>query len=71
MKKGDYLVNKSGRVYQIAGRWHRDLVLAPVEDDDEQVLIYTAAELDEVIGDGEFSKLYKTGFKVKPSTDKD
>jgi hypothetical protein len=65
MKKGDFLIAKgSAKVYQIVGRWDRSVVLAPAGEDDEQVLIYTASELEELIAERQFSKLYKTGFKV-------
>lgn len=67
MKKGEVLIYKSGRVYQIAGRWDRDVVLSPVEEDDEQVLVYTASELETLISEGKFRKLHKTELKVKNS----
>lgn len=65
MKKGELLIDNSGQIYQIVGRWNRDFVLAPVEENDEQVLVYTASELEALIGERKFGKLYKTGFKVK------
>jgi hypothetical protein len=66
MKKGDFLITKtSEKIYQIVGRWDKDLVLAPVSSDDEQVLIYTASELETLISTGKLSKLYKTGIKVE------
>jgi hypothetical protein len=54
-------------VYQIVGRWDRSVVLAPVSDDDERVLIYTASEVEELIAEGQFGRLHKTGFKVTES----
>ncbi len=60
MKKGAYILSKDGKsAYQIAGFWGKDVVLAPVNDDDDQVLIYTASELDTLISEGKFSRLHK------------
>lgn len=53
MKKGDYIVNKQGsKVYQMVGRWGREIVLAIANEDSEEVLVYGAAELDAMIADG-------------------
>ena len=65
MQKGDYFISKrSEKIYQLVGRWDKSLVLASAGDD-EEVLIYTASELEELIATGEFGKLHKTGIKVK------
>lgn len=66
MRKGDFFISRAKeQIYQIAGRWGKDVVLVPVDDSDEQVLIYTASELEELIGIGQFAKLHPTGIKVK------
>lgn len=71
MQKGDFLITKdSKKIYQIAGYWDRNVVLAPVGDDSDQVLIYTASELESLISEGRFNKLYKTGIKVEDGTGK-
>lgn len=65
MQKGDFLLTKDvKKVYQIVGRWDKDIVLAPVSEDTDQVLIYGAAELEGLISEGHFRKLHKTGIKV-------
>jgi hypothetical protein len=65
MQKGDYLLNKDGsKVYQIVGRYDRDVVLAIISEDSDEVLIYGAAELEGLISEGHFRKLHKTGIKV-------
>ena len=62
MKKGDFLITKnSDMVYQIAGRWGMEMVLASIKEDDEQVLIYTESELRTLISEGHFRKLYEVG----------
>lgn len=60
MKKGDYIVNKQGnKVFQMVGRWGREIVLAIANEDSEEVLVYGAKELDEMIADGWFRKLHR------------
>jgi len=60
MKKGAYIITNGGKhVYQIIGRWGKEIVLAPVSDNDDQVLIYTASELDTLISEGKFNRLHK------------
>lgn len=66
MKKGDiFKIKGSEKFYQIVGRWEKDIVLAPMDEADEQVLIYSASEFKELIGLGHFGKLHPTGIKVK------
>lgn len=66
MQKGDIFKTKaSEKFYQIVGRWGNSLVLAPFDEDDEQVLIYSASELEELIALGHFGKLHPTGIKAK------
>lgn len=66
MNRGDFLIAKGNdKVYQLVGRWDRDMVLAPTSEADEQVLIYTASELETLIETGHFRKLYQTGFEAK------
>lgn len=66
MQRGDiFKVKDKEKFYQIVGRWGKDIVLAPMDEHDEQVLIYTASELEELIGLGQFGKLHPTDTKVK------
>jgi hypothetical protein len=65
MKKGDYLIKRnSNKIYVIAGRWDKDIVLADTDEDSEEILIYGAAELEGLISGGHFGKLHKTGIKI-------
>lgn len=62
MKKGTFLIAKSGnQIYQVVGRWDKDIVLMPTQGNDEQVLIYGAVELENLIAEGRFRRLYDTG----------
>ena len=67
MGKGDLLISKDKkRIYECVGRWDKDIVLVPRHDGcDDQVLIYTPTEIDELISTGEFRKLHKTEIKTK------
>lgn len=65
MQKGDYLLSRDGKkVYQIVGRYDRDVVLAIVSEDSDKILFYGADELEGLISEGHFRKLHKTGIKV-------
>lgn len=65
MKKGTLLITRDAKkIYQVAGRWGKDIVILPMSDEDDQVLIYGAGELDSLIADGHFRKLHETGVTV-------
>ena len=66
MHKGECFITKdSSAIYRIVGRWGKALVLSSVSDSDETVLMYSPAELEELIGMGQFRKLYPTSIKIK------
>lgn len=66
MKKGDMFITKNkDKFYKFVGRAGIDVVLSPMEESDEQVLIYTPAEFEKLVAYGHFRKLYPTGIKVK------
>lgn len=54
MKKGQKLITQKGKVYTVAGRADRDLVLVPDAVDDDLVLIYSPGELQDAIKEGNF-----------------
>jgi hypothetical protein len=65
MQKGDYLLSSDGKnAYQIVGRCGRDVVMAIVSEESDEVLVYGAAELEGLISTGNFRKLHRTGIKV-------
>ncbi len=47
IQKKDRFENRSGKVYEIAGKWDRDIILAPIEESDDECLIYTSSEMAE------------------------
>ena len=49
IQKKDRFENRSGKVYEIAGKWGRDLILAPTEENDDECLIYTPGEMEEFL----------------------
>ena len=57
IQKKDRFENRSGKVYEIAGKWDRDFILAPIEEADDECLIYTPGEMDEFLGTGHFKKV--------------
>lgn len=57
MKKNDQYESRSGKIYKISGKWCGDIVLSPVDDKDEECLIYTASEMEEFIDSGFFKPL--------------
>lgn len=53
MKKGTLLKTERGDLtYQVIGRWDKDIVLMPICETDDQVLIFGPGELDELIEKG-------------------
>lgn len=51
--KGDFFnAGKDKRLYRVVGRWGEDIVLAPLAKDDEDVLIYTPGEINELLESG-------------------
>lgn len=66
MHKGECFITKdSSAIFRLVGRWGKALVLSSISDSDEEVLMYSPAELEELIGTGQFRKLYPKGIKIK------
>ena len=66
MHKGECFITKdSSAIYRLVGRWGKALPLSSISDSDETVLMYSPAELEELIGMGQFRKLYPTSIKIK------
>jgi hypothetical protein len=66
MKKGEVYITKNGdKFYFIVGRWDGEIVLASLENESDEVLIYGPAEFEGLIAEGGFRKLHETGTKVK------
>ena len=57
IQKKDRFENKSGKVYEIAGKWDRDFILAPIEEADDECLIYTLGEMEEFMETGYFKRV--------------
>ena len=57
IQKKDRFKNRNGKVYEIAGKWDRDFILAPIGEADDECLIYTPGEMDEFLGTGHFKKV--------------
>ena len=50
IKKGDqFYATYSKQTYQIAGKWDGNWVLAPVDPDNNDCLIYMAEEIEEMV----------------------
>lgn len=65
MKKGDLFTTKDGKtIFEIVGRWCGEIVLANTNEASEDVLIYGASEIEELLDEGYFRKLHKTGMKI-------
>ena len=51
MKKGDrFYATYSEQTYQIVGKWGGNWVLAPVDQDNNDCLIYMNEEIEEMVG---------------------
>lgn len=42
------------KIYEVAGFWRDEYVFAPIDKDEEQCLIYTPSEVNELLSQGEF-----------------
>ena len=50
IKKGDqFYATYSKQTYQIAGKWGGNWVLAPMDQDNNECLIYMAEEIEEMV----------------------
>ena len=49
IQKKDSFEDRRGKVYEIVGKWCRDIVLSPIDVSDAECLIYASGELDELI----------------------
>ena len=57
IKKKDRFENRSGELYEIAGKWDGDLILAPIEESNDECLIYTPSEMEEFLETGYFKRV--------------
>ena len=60
------IITKRGRVYKLVGTWDSDLVFAPDDALDDQVMIYTADEVKELIKAGKILEV-TTGQTAYPN----
>jgi len=60
LRKGNiFKLKHSGHSYMIVGKWCGDIVLSPIDADDEECLIYTINEINEFIEEGSIVKIKK------------
>ena len=58
MKKRDRIKSTlNGKTYEVVGRWGSNIILSPVDADDEECRIYMPSEIDELLETGEFVKV--------------
>lgn len=58
--KGDrFRTTFSDKAYEVAGRWHRDYILMPFEKGDDECIIYSASEIDELLKTGKFLREWR------------
>jgi len=57
IKKGEiYKTTYSDKLYVVAGRWGRDVILSPIEAEDEECMVYSETEIKNLLKEGKFSK---------------
>lgn len=57
IQKKDRFKHRGGKVYEIAGKWDRDFILAPIEKNDDECQIYTPSEMEEFLETGYFKRM--------------
>lgn len=68
MKKGDFLITKNDKTTcKIIGKWGSDYILENVNEEDEDVIMYSETELETLIKEGTFRRFHPTGTKVENS----
>jgi len=66
MKKGTYLITKSGKAtLKIIGTWDGDLILENINEPDDDVMVYSRTELQSLIDEGTFIRLNSIGEPIK------
>ncbi len=56
-----------GRVYKLVGRWDSDMVFAPDDGIDDQVMIYTTDELKDLIKQRKLVQVGSGGINLYPN----
>lgn len=57
IKKGEiYKTAYSNKLYIVAGRWGRDVILSPIEAEDEECMAYSETEIEDLLKEGKFIK---------------
>ncbi len=60
------IITKRGRVYKLVGTWDSELVFAPDDGLDDQVMIYSADEVKELLKTGKILDV-STGQSAYPN----
>lgn len=62
IKKGDqFKAAYSNKTYKVVGKWGGNLVLAPVEKDNDECLIYSAEEIEEMVDRRKWAHIGRCG----------
>lgn len=61
------IITKRGRVYKLVGTWDNELVFAPDDGLDDQVMIYSPDEVKELLKTGQFMEVAATAQTVYPN----
>ena len=49
----------SEKVNVIAGKWDSDYILMPLEEEDDECMIYSASEINELLENGRFTREWR------------
>ncbi len=61
------IITKRGRVYKLVGTWDSELVFAPDDGLDDQVMIYSPDEVKELLKAGKVMEVAATGQTAYPN----
>ena len=58
-----YKTKTSRKIYKVVGKWEGTIILAPEDENDDQVLLYEPSEMEDEIKNGYFTKLENKGLR--------
>lgn len=58
LKKKDRIkTSYNGKIYELAGRWQGYFIFSPVDAEEDECMMYSAGDIEELLETGEFTKV--------------
>ncbi len=56
-KKERIKTTYNNQVYELSGRWQEYYVFSPIDEENDQCMMYSAGDIEELLATGEFVKV--------------